>query len=103
MHHYDNYLIFKIALPVLPREFEKVSFYFAKAKVGIDYFWVQEVKYIIEENYMIVKIELEGGFLNRYGEFILDKAKFQGKIGYMDLHKKYTFELDDLLKKIYAD
>ncbi len=85
----------------MPREYEKVSFYFAKAKVGTDHYWVKEVKYVIEENSITVIIELIGSFLNRYREFVLDKAMYQGKIGYGDFYHKHAFELDDLLKKIY--
>ncbi|MDP4286235.1 MAG: hypothetical protein Q8891_17635 [Bacteroidota bacterium] len=39
--NYDDYCTFYTSLPVVPREFEKVSFPFVKAKVGIEWFWVK--------------------------------------------------------------
>jgi hypothetical protein len=103
MKAYDNHCSFYTSLPVLPREFETLRFPFAHGKVGIDYFWVKKVEHEIVENSAVITLWLEGGFLNKYREFALDKALFQGRIGFMEVYQKHSFELDDELKKIYRD
>lgn len=101
MKSYDNSCTLAIAMPVLPREFETVRIYFVKAKIGIDYFWVKKIEHTIVDNTTEVTLWLEGGFLNKYREFALDKALFQERIYFMDVYEKHAFELDEELKKIY--
>lgn len=100
---YDNTCTLFTSLIVLPREFETIRMYFVKAKVGIDYFWVKKVEHTVEEDKTEITLWLEGGFLNKYREFALDKALFQGWIHFMDVYDKHSFELDDELKKIYKN
>jgi len=103
MKHFDNRCYFYTTMPVVPRELEALRFHFAQGIIGVDYFWVKKVEHIIEENVSEIMLWLEGGFLNKYREFALDKALFQGWIGSMDVYHKYTFELDAEIKKIYRD
>lgn len=103
MQHYDNGCTFYTSLPVLPREFETLRFPFVKSKVGIEYFWVKKVEHEIVENTSNVTIWLHGGSVNKYREYALDKALFQGWIHFMDVYDKHDFELDNELKSIYRD
>ena len=64
-NNYDDKCIFYTSLQVVPREFEKVSFPFIKAKVGIDWFWVKTIEHDIAEE-SIVTISLKGGSANKY-------------------------------------
>jgi hypothetical protein len=99
--HYDNSCMFYTALPVLPREFETVKFPFLKSKVGIEDFWVKKVEHEIIENTSNVTIWLKGGTVNKYREYAVDKALFQGWIHFMDVYQKHDFELDEKLKRLY--
>lgn len=101
LSHHDNCCLFYLSLPVIPREFENFHFYFAKGKTGASKFWVKDIAYFLEENNFEIIISLDGTHLNKYREFILDKAMFQGKVGFGDLLHKNSFELDDELKDIY--
>ena len=37
--------------------------------------------------------------VNKYREFALSKALFEGTLGFMDVYQKYEFEIDNLLKE----
>lgn len=69
--------------------------------MGIDFFWVKKVEHEIVNDDTEVTIWLEGGFLNKYREFALHKALYQGWIGFMDEFDKHSFELDEELNKLY--
>lgn len=98
---YDNSCSFYTTVNALPRLFETVRFPFVHAKIGTDYFWVKKVVYEIDEDAFSTTLWLEGGFVNLYREFLVDKALFYGEIGIMDEHQKHSFELDQMLKSIY--
>ena len=68
--------------------------------MDVNHFWV---KSIVHEVGSQPAIALEGGYLNRYREFALEKALFQGKLVLMDVIKKDSFEIDKELKTIYRD
>lgn len=97
MKSYDNYCMFFTSMPVVPREYETIKLPFVKGVVGEDQFFVKKVEHIIDENVTEIMLWLEGGFLNKYREFALDKALFQGWIGSMDVYHKYNFELDKII------
>jgi len=103
IRYYDSSCSFYTTLAVLPREFETISFPFVKGKVGTERFWVKKVEHEINENGSSVTLWLDGGTLNKYREFALDKALFQGWIHFMDVYDKHSFELDDEIKKIYKN
>lgn len=97
--YFDSTCSFKISLPVLPRQYETVDFFFIKAKIGFHIFWVKDIQHIIGENKMYIIIFLDGGFANIYREFALSKALFEGTLGIMDIYQKYDFEIDEVLRK----
>jgi len=101
-NYFDSHCGIYASLPAVPREFESVDFLFVKAKVGCDRFWVKKVQHEIAED-VVVTVWLEGESLKRYREMMLEKALFQGHIGFMDKYKKHGFELDDMLKKLYRN
>lgn len=98
---YDNLCGFNIAVSASPREFETIRFPFLKAKMGIELLWLKKVEHLVLENMPEIEIWLESGFLNRYREFALDKALFQGYIGFMEVYDNHSFELDDRIRSIY--
>jgi hypothetical protein len=93
-HYYDSHCSFKTSLPVVPRKYEMFEFHFIKAKLGVHFFWVDEVRHIIEENRTYISISLQGGFVNIYRELALSKALFEGTVSSLDVYKKYAFEID---------
>lgn len=101
LHHFDDSAAFKISLPALPREYEMFRFYFAKAKMGTDYFWVHRVEHSIEADAYEVCIWLRGGLTNKFREFLYDKAMFYNRIGFMDAMNKTEWQIDDELRSIY--
>ncbi len=100
---YDNHCTFYTSLPVVPREYETLLFPFIKSKIGIEYFWVNKIEHEIVRDSTTVTLWLKGGFLNKYREFALDKALFQGWIDSMDIYHKHSFEIDKELKKLFRD
>jgi len=103
IRYYDNGCTFYTSFPVIPREFETIKFPFVKGILGIDHFWVKKIEHQIEENNATVTLWLEGGTLNKYREFALDKALFQGWINFMDIFNNHSFEIDEELKNIYRN
>lgn len=101
IQNYDSSCYIYTSLPVLPREFETIRFAFVKGKVGTDNFWVKKVEHEIVEDSVEVIIWLEGGFLNKYREFALDKALFQDRIHFMDVFNLQQYEIDKELKMLY--
>ena len=100
MKYDDNYCYVNSSLPVLPREYESFRFPFVKAKMGIEHFWVKNVSQMIEADTTQITISLYGGELNRFREFALDKALFQGWIHFMDIYQKHPLEIDKELQDL---
>ena len=101
--YYDNSCFFNTTLQVIPREFEFIRFPFVKGQVGADQFWVKKIEYTIEDDRQTATLWLDGKTLNKYREFALDKALFQGWIHFMDVYEKDSSELDKELKRIYPN
>jgi len=99
MKHFDSSCSFNLSMPAVPREFEKLNFSFAQAKVGTSYFWVKRIDHDIEDNKSGITIWLESGMVNKYREFALDKSIFHGWIGFMDVYHKSSFDIDEELKR----
>ena len=101
LSNYDDSWSFVLSMPVLPREYETVSFDFIKAKMGTSYFYVKKIQHSINEGATEIYVWLEGGFVNRYRDFAYDKARFQQKIGIFDEIHMHPLEVDDFLRKEY--
>ncbi|MBK8482805.1 MAG: hypothetical protein IPL31_00220 [Saprospiraceae bacterium] len=102
LKYFDSSCYFYTSFPVLPREFETIRYPFTKAKVGTNLFWVKRVEHEFEEGTAKITLSLEAGYINKYREFALDKALFQGRIHYTDVFELQSYELDDKIKKIYS-
>lgn len=100
---YDNSCMFYTGMNAIPREFERLSFYFVNAKVGSSSYWVKRVEHQIEKGQQEISIWLEAGSPNKYRDFALDKALFQGRIGFMDVYQQEPSEIDEKLKSIYKN
>ena len=94
--HSDDYCLFHTTLPALPRRFATINFYFVKAKLGYESFWVRDISYKLGEQ-PTIQVSLDGGFLNRYREFLLEKALFRNGLSRHALSDMYDFQVDDWL------
>ncbi|MGC4128515.1 MAG: hypothetical protein QM564_02925 [Bergeyella sp.] len=97
IRYYDNYCSFWLTVPAIPRVYETFDFFFIKAKIGWNSFWVKDVQHSIDNNKSSVCIFLEGGILNKYREFAVEKALFENKISFTDQYDKFDFQIDDLI------
>ena len=87
----------KIWLEATPRIHETFHCYFVKAKVGTDGFWVREVSHNIVNGEQEIDIYLESGFVNRYREWLLDKARFEGYLSFQELYQLKDYQIDEQL------
>jgi hypothetical protein len=101
MKYYDDHADLRITLPVIPREFESFGFYFVKAKVGTDNFWVHRIEHSYGEDGYEIFIWLRGGFMNKYRELLFDKAMFYDRIPFKDAIHNTENQNDEKLKRIY--
>ncbi|RYE56996.1 MAG: hypothetical protein EOP48_06785 [Sphingobacteriales bacterium] len=84
-------------LEATPAVHETFHCYFVKAKVGTDRFWVKEVSHDIEDGEQEIDVYLEGGFVNRYREWLLDKARFEGYLSFYELYSLKDYQIDEQL------
>ncbi len=97
--YHDSDASINLGVDMLPREYEDVSFFFIKAKIGTNRFWVSKVEHEIHDEGVEITIWLEGGFLNKYRELAVNEALFKGWIGLTDQWEKRPFEIDEILLK----
>jgi hypothetical protein len=99
--YYDSYAFITIWLQSTPRIHERFSFYFLKARLGSNFFYVHDVEHIIGKGGHTVSIGLAAGFVNRYREQLVDRAEFEGMIDFGETLNPFTRDLDDKLRKWY--
>jgi len=102
IHFYLDYLkrfaSFKCEeLIYLPKVGENIEIPFLKATIGIDFFYVQDVKHIFEGIKHIIEIRLKGGNFNSYWYYRKHKAYELGEIGILADYKMYEHEIKRLL------
>ncbi|PNQ72798.1 hypothetical protein C1T31_09820 [Hanstruepera neustonica] len=84
-------------LKYLPKIGESIQLPFLKAKIGIHFFYVQDVQHQFELNKQIITLFLKGGFYNSYWYYRKHKALELGEIGIGDEYKLYDFQLKEKL------
>ncbi|MBK6544285.1 MAG: hypothetical protein IPG12_03245 [Saprospiraceae bacterium] len=85
----------------MPREFETIRFPFTASKVGTNLYFVKKIEHEFEDGTAKITLSLEGGMINKYREFALDKALFQGWIHFTDIFELQSYELDDKINRLY--
>jgi hypothetical protein len=88
-------------LMATPKIYETFHCYFVKAKVGFERFWVREVTHNYIDGEQEIDVFLEGGFANRYREWLFDRAKFENTIAFMDTIHLKDYEIDEILLNSY--
>jgi hypothetical protein len=99
--YYDSYSYITMWLLNTPRMHERFSFHFLNAKVGCSYFYVDDVEHIISKGEHTISVSLTGGFVNRYREWLVDRAEFEGMIDFGETLNPFSRDLDDKLRKWY--
>lgn len=92
---------FTLWLKCTPRVFEKVDFFFLKAKLESTSFWVKDLQHQFDESEHTINVWLESSIRNKYRELLIDRALFFDRLGFMDVYRKNEFEIDDKLKLFY--
>ena len=87
----------KLWLKATPRIHETFHCYFVKAKVRVESFWVKEVSHNIENGEQEIDVFLEGGFINRYREWLLDRAQFEGYLSFQEIFELKDYQIDEQL------
>ncbi|WP_335967335.1 hypothetical protein [Galbibacter sp. PAP.153] len=81
----------------LPRVGENITIPFLKAKMGRDYFYVEDIRHSFEGKKHIIDVHLSPGIFNLYWNYRKHKALELGEISYMDLINLYEFQIKDKL------
>lgn len=70
--YYDSWATLNLWLPQSPKQFERFTFHFIKAKIGTDHFWVSDVSHDLADGKYIVHLTLSGHERNMYREWLVD-------------------------------
>ncbi|WMI64104.1 hypothetical protein RBH94_08470 [Aestuariibaculum sp. YM273] len=98
VEYFKNFGAFNCkSLKYLPRIGENISIRFLKAKIGIDFFYVQDIKHSFEENRHIIDLYLKGGIFNSYWYYRKHKAEELNEINFRDIHNLYDFQIKEKL------
>lgn len=85
----------------LPRIGENITLDFLKAKVGINFFYVEDIRYEFVLQKQIVFLMLKGGTYNSYWYHRKHKALELREIGFMDDFKLNDYEIKKILGRNY--
>jgi hypothetical protein len=80
-------------LTYLPKVGENIVFSFLKAKVGTNYFYVEDIQHHFEDKKQLIFLFLKGGFFNNYWYYRKHKAIELGEIGRGEIGELYEYEL----------
>lgn len=81
----------------LPKIGENITLSFLKAKVGADYFYVEDIRHQFEENKQTIYVFLQGGIFNSYWYYRKHKAFELGEIG---IFEKYDLDEFDMKRRL---
>ncbi|MEX2350242.1 MAG: hypothetical protein WD554_05130, partial [Flavobacteriaceae bacterium] len=92
--YFKNYGTVKCSnLQHLPKIGENITLAFLKAKVGTDYFFVEDIRHQFEENKQTIFVHLKGGIYNSYWYYRKHKAFELGEIGIGEKYELNEYEL----------
>ena len=96
---YNSFCSISLGIPVLPHVGDRLNIIFLRAKLGYDYFYIEEIRY---ERYLgktKIIIDCKPGIrYNKYRELLLDKARFMGEINFRTEYEERSFILDEMLR-----
>ncbi|WP_417873984.1 hypothetical protein [Xanthomarina gelatinilytica] len=84
-------------LKYLPKIGENITLHFLRAKVGTDYFYVQDIRHSFIENKQIIDLYLKSGYYNSYWYYRKHKALEEGEIGIGEQYDLYEYQMKERL------
>lgn len=94
----ERYCSFSFGLPALPHVGDMLNFYFVRAVLGCDFFYIKDIYHNRDKGKTSIIIDCEAGVrYNRFRELLLDKTRFMNEIGIMTEHDARPY-LDDMLR-----
>ena len=94
----DRSCFLSFGLHALPHVGDHMDCCFVRAALGCDFFYIQGIRHNRQGGKTSITIDCEAGTeLNRFREFLLDKARFMNEIGFMTEHSARPY-LDDMLR-----
>jgi hypothetical protein len=99
--YFDSHSSLAVNLQAIPRQYERFSFSFIKAKLGTDRFYVESISHDYQNGSSRIMIYLEGGSENKYRDWLREKALFYRHIGFWENWHLKEFQIDDRLKELY--
>lgn len=98
VEYFKRYASFKCSnLKHLPRVGENIDLSFLRAKVGTNYFYVNEIRHFFENSKQRIEIYLKAGNYNSYWHYRLDKALELREVGYGELYDSYEYQIKERL------
>lgn len=94
----ERYCFLSFGLPALPHVGDTMDICFVRAALGCDFFYIKGIRHNRQGGKTSIMIDCEAGTeLNRFREFLLDKARFMNEIGFMTEQNARPY-LDDMLR-----
>jgi hypothetical protein len=98
VEYFKRYATFNCKpLRYLPKIGENLTLHFLRAKVGTDYFYVQDIRHQFEADKHIIDLYLKGGIYNSYWYYRKHKAIELGEIGFGADYNLYDFQIKEQL------
>jgi len=98
IQYFKNFATVKCKnLTHIPKIGENITLPFLRAKVGTDYFFVEDIRHQFEENKQIITLFLIGGIFNSYWYYRKHKAFELGEIG---IGEKYDLDEFDMKSRL---
>ncbi|MEL0457345.1 hypothetical protein WJN01_13990 [Flavobacteriaceae bacterium SZ-1-7] len=100
--YFKTYTTFKTYnLKNLPRVGENLNLPFLEAKMGIKFFYVEDIKHVFTRNIHTIDISIKGGFYNSYWYYRKHKALEYGEIGMLEQYDLNEYELKKKVGLMY--
>jgi len=97
----DRFATLDCGLQVTPRLYECVRIPFLKAKMDLDFFYVERVEHSLYGGLHQIDIILKAGFANPYRDFLRHRAEFEGHLRSWEYSRIPDWQVDDQLRKWY--
>ena len=98
VEYFKRYGYFKCnELTYLPKIGENITIPFLKAKVGTDYFYVEDIRHYFDGQKQTIDIQLKGGYFNSYWYYRKHKAYEMGDLGRGADYHLYEYEIKEKL------
>jgi hypothetical protein len=99
--YFRSHCALYVWLEATPRKYESVQMDFVRAKLDCYSFSVRKIIHEIQKTGTSITLFLDGGIINPYRDWLIERALFERELGFLDESKMTESEMDDLLRKLY--